>query len=129
VIVVEHDMRVVAEADWVRTSAPEQETLADRWWPRGHRRRSQSTQREPNSTVLKSCAGRGSILSRGWNAVCGYSLRAVSSPLVSGRVRDNVLVYLGAGAQSSNDRGPDAQSITLRCAPRHLGSRIIAKLG
>ena len=35
--------------------------------------------------------------------------------------------YLGAGAQSSNDRGPDAVHNSERRTARHLGSRL-AKL-
>ena len=57
-------------------------------------------------------------------------LWTVSNPrLVSGRVFDNRLgFYLGAGAQSSNDRGPDAVHNAERRTARHLGSRV-AKLG
>ena len=60
-------------------------------------------------------------------------LRTVSNPrVVSNRVfdsHDNRLgFYLGAGAQSSNDRGPDAVRNADRRTARHLGSRV-AKLG
>ena len=57
-------------------------------------------------------------------------LWTVSNPrLVSDRVFDNCLgFYLGAGAQSSNERGPDAVRNADRRTVRHLGSRV-AKLG
>ena len=59
-------------------------------------------------------------------------LWTVNNPrVVSNRVfdsHDNRLgFYLGASAQSSNERGPDAVHDADRCTVHHLGSRV-AKL-
>ena len=60
-------------------------------------------------------------------------LWTVNNPrVVSNRVFDSedtrLGFYLGAGAQSSNERGPDAVHNADRRTVRHLGSRV-AKLG
>jgi hypothetical protein len=110
VIVVEHDMRVVAEADWVIDLGP---GAGDASAGGGHGDTGEVSVNAASRTApfLKSRAGQpGSILSRGWNALCGYSGLAGREPPVWCQVGcvTTFWLYLGAGAQSSNDRGPDA---------------------